>query len=203
MKKKEKKLVVMDIDGVLADFEGRLVQHLVMRFGDEAIADRSFYSLERRYNSKNPEVIGEAIRFVNDPNSYYSLEEHDGAIQFVETLMVHGHKILYLSSRPKNAYMFTRRWLSKKISDMFLNLFTGIEDKAHFLSDLGESVEFVVEDSPVQIKELKEAGFTVACWSQPWNEGIFPRFYVRTDGVVMLWGSDDTEAEPFFSQERV
>ena len=77
----------------------------------------------------------------------------------------------------------------------------GVGDKADFLAHLKNEIEFVVDDNPEQIARIREVGLVVVCWSQPWNEGIFPRLYVRSDGEVMLWAKEDIEAEPFFAME--
>ena len=53
------KLVVFDIDGVLAAYEPKLVQVLVDRFGEKAAKGRNLFSLEKRY-SEHPEILNVA-----------------------------------------------------------------------------------------------------------------------------------------------
>jgi 5'(3')-deoxyribonucleotidase len=195
-----KKTVVVDIDGVLADFEGRLDRTLSAKFGDRSRSDRSKYTMEERY-AKDLEVLKYALDFIADPNSYYGLDECEGGINFVETLMDDGYKVLYVSARNESAYSITRRWLTKHTTDPDIFLFCGVESKADFLKDFGE-VDFAVDDSPVQIEKMKESGITAVVWHQPWNEGIFPRIYVRSDGEIMLWPDASIEAEPLFVADK-
>jgi beta-phosphoglucomutase-like phosphatase (HAD superfamily) len=196
-----KKTVVVDIDGVLADFEGRLDRTLSAKFGDRSRSDRSKYTMEERY-AKDLEVLKYALDFIADPNSYYGLDECEGGINFVETLMDDGYKVLYVSARNESAYSITRRWLTKHTTDPDIMLQTGVQNKAVFLKEFGEEFDFVVDDSPSQIAKLKEFGFTAVVWHQPWNEGIFPRIYVRSDGEIMLWPDASIEAEPLFVADK-
>jgi 5'(3')-deoxyribonucleotidase len=195
-----KKTVAVDIDGVLADFEGRLSLTLSAKFKDRGLSDRSKYTMEERY-AKDPEVLKYALDFIADPNSYYGLEECEGGIGFVETLMDDGYKVLYLSARHASAHSITRRWLTKHTTDPDIFLFCGVESKADFLKDFGE-VDFAVDDSPVQIAKMKEGGITAVAWHQPWNEGIFPRIYIRSDSEIMLWADPSVEAEPLFVADK-
>jgi 5'(3')-deoxyribonucleotidase len=196
-----KKIVAVDIDGFLADFEGRLNKVLVAKFQERGRSDRSKYTMEERY-ANDGEVLKYALDFIADPNSYYGLDECEGAIPFLEALMDDGYKILYVTARTSSAYSITRRWLTKHTTDPDILLQCGVANKAVFLREFSEEIDFVVDDSPEQIAKLKEFGYTAVVWHQPWNEGIFPRIYIRTDGEVMLWADASVEAEPFFVEEQ-
>lgn len=194
------KTVVLDIDGVLADFEGQLVRELGKKFGSVGYDYRDKYRLEERF-SNYPLVLEHAKMCAADHNFYYGLQLHEGAQTFVESLLDDGFEILYVSSRPAISHSYTRRWLIRHFTDIEPNLHCGVGDKVAFLTSYGVKVDFVVEDNPYHIKQLKEAGFVVVCWAQKWNEKIFPRLYVRSDGEIMLWADEAIEAEPFFVPE--
>ena len=195
------KTAVFDIDGVLADYEGQLVKELYRRFGSVGLRNRDKYSLEDRFVD-HPEILECAQMLTEDPNFYYGLPEDVAAIRFVEDLLDDGFLAVYLTSRPSTARGFTRRWLIRKLTDTNPLVFCGASDKVGWLESVYGNMDFVVEDNPEQIEKIRKAGLTVLCWSQPWNEGIFPRLYVRsTDQELMLWASEDTEAEPFFTME--
>lgn len=195
-----KNLVVFDVDGVLADFEGQLVKVLVSEFGEVARQKRNCFRLEDRF-AERPDILSRAKELVSDPNFYYGLREIDGAFGFVDMVMDEGKGVVFVSSRPDSAQSFTARWLLKRMYKGKPVVFCGIEDKVGFLKPILESVDFVVEDNPQHIADLKSAGIDVICFDQPWNQGIFPRLYIRSDGEPMLWAQEDLEAEPFFAVE--
>src|SRR3990167_1260037 len=125
------KLVVMDIDGVLADFEGKLVSVLAREFGEIAYYNRDRFRLEDRYG-KYPQVLNRALELTKDPNFYYGLEECEGATDFVDRLSDEQYSITYASSRPKTAESFTIRWLFKHTIGRF-GVYCGVADKLDFV----------------------------------------------------------------------
>ncbi len=195
------KLVVFDIDGVVADFEWKLVKTLAGEFpgNDDFTANRDKFKLESRYTG---EVLRRAKQLTADPNFYYDMNHVSGAFSFVTDLVDNGFSVMFYSSRPTYMNNVTRRWLHKEFGWYFENsfgVFVGVRDKSFFLSELtGSTIEFVVEDNPEEIQTLKSNGFTVLTWENPWNEGIFPRLYLRKDGELMLWVASYIEAEPFW-----
>jgi hypothetical protein len=194
--KMHKKLIVMEIDSVLADLDSRLEEAIFERFG---VTARWGMPLSSRWaDSKASE---EAKSLLGNPNIYYGLDGIPDGIDFLENLLSDGHKVIYVSRRPETALNFTYRWLDSMISDTNITMFLGVKNKADFLSNPRWLVDFVVESDPDEIDRLKKAGFTVLCWEQPWNMDIFPRLYARPNGEIMLWGSGDTESIPFFSEE--
>ena len=192
-----KSFVVFDIDGVLADFEGELVNDLSASFGNRARVNRHMYAMEDRFQD-SPDILEESKRLMEYPLFYRDIEPIYPAIQFAKDLMQSRLGVMYLTSRPRGTEAFTRMWLQKRTwnySGSMGVFFT--DDKADFLTDI--DVEFVVEDSPAHIQALKNAGKSVFCWSQPWNEGIFPRLFTeRQSDTIFLWSNSRDEAEPFW-----
>lgn len=176
------KVVAFDVDGVLADFEEKLVDVLVKDFGRVGSMNRHLFSLEERF-SNYPEVLAKALRYVNDPNFYYGIEPDPYACKFVEELMENGFTPLYVTSRPKVTETFTRRWLEKNTPDYkkSYGLFCGVEDKAAFLS--GAPVYLLIDDSPEQFTRCKSKEFPVVIWMRQWNDHIFPRLIGTGNGV--------------------
>lgn len=191
------KKVIFDIDGVVADFEGGLNRELLRKFGDLAVCDRSVFSLEKRYSG---DVLEYAQKLTNDPNFYYSIQPIFGATDFITELEDRGFDVEFCSSRPESATTFTRRWLRGAVGGNH-DLNCGIRNKARFLGGRTD-ILFAVEDNPTQIENLKSVGIFVYCWDSPWNEGIFPRLYVRSDGELMCWENSSKESSLFFGEER-
>ncbi len=194
-----KKLVIFDVDGIICDFEGGLVSVLEKQFGAIGYANRNLFKLENRFPDR-PDVLRFAKDLVEDPNFYYGLQANEGVADFIDNLQESGVMVMYLSSRPLSSENFTRRWLLKNTYGQ-VDVYCGVSDKAGFLNEIRDSVDFVVEDNPEQIEKMKKSGFSVLCFDQEWNKGIFPRLYVRSDGNMMLWASEDIEAEPFWDTQ--
>lgn len=195
-----KTIILMDVDGVMADYEGRLNQVLIEDFGSKAVANRKLYSLEKRY-AESPAILTYAQALTADPNFYYPLEECEGAAEFALGLIGYGFDIKFVSSRPASAETFTRRWL-RKVLEIEPVVTCGIVDKAEFAIPFRMDIDCAVDDNPDQIKELNNAGIKALCWSQEWNEGVFPRIYQRSDGAFMFWEDESKEASPFFFGRR-
>lgn len=195
------KIAVFDVDGVLADFEGRLDQVLRTQFGEAGGCNRELYRLEDRYKG---EVLDYALKCAANPNFYYGLREIEEGVLFSLDL-VNNFELMYLSSRPESAETYTFRWLNQHtLVDNIARC--GIADKASYLKSRsltnGWDIAFVVDDNPDQIASLKAKGFKAFCWEQPWNQGVFPRLYTKGDGTLMLWEHESIEAQPFFEKEE-
>lgn len=190
-------IAVFDIDGVLADFEPKLIDTLHRERGRGALMNRNLYSIEERFK-EYPIVLERALELVNYPLFYKDIKPNPNACKFVKEVM-ELYDVMYVSSRPREAEVFTRLWLQKNTYNYSrsLGLFCGIEDKADWLADV--VVGFVVDDSPEQIGKLNESGKTALCWSQPWNEGVFPRLFSDRAGEIYMWSDESSEAEPFWS----
>lgn len=191
-------LVIFDIDGVVADFEGQMDSELHRVFGKLAAADRSLYRFEDRYPS-NLAIVSYALELSDNPNFYYALPPISEALDLCFMFQDRGYFPWFVTSRPAYCENFTRRWLKKRLGTDEFTLSCGIKDKASYLKPLkGETRLVIIEDSPQQKTELEQVGFDVLIWSQPWNERLFPRLYARNDGTVMLWEDESEEAVPFF-----
>lgn len=196
-----KNVVVFDIDGVLADFEGKLVDALVNEFGGLGSLNRHKFNMGERFKD-HPKILRRAEQYINDPNFYYGIEPNYHACNLVADFMEDGYGVMYVTSRPKSHETFTRRWLQKNTPDYSksLGLFCGVSDKADFLKDV--SVEFLIDDNPAEITRCKKNSIPVLCWWQAWNSECFPRLFVASevdDRVLMVQANESTESVPFWS----
>jgi hypothetical protein len=197
----EKLMIIMDIDGVLANLEGRLVEHLVSRYGKDAGINRDMYALEDRY-ADFPEILDAALSFVIDPNSYYPLEPMMDGLVFVEKAIANGYPVQFLSSRPKGAETFTVRWLRKHLLNYDETLGAKCLDgnKARtILKDYKDLVAFVVEDRPDTVAKLNEGGILAYSWAQPWNTGVYPAI-LHDDEKFLIASSAGAKTEDFWEK---
>ncbi len=186
------KLAVLDVDGVLANFEGKVVACLESEFGGIATQNRHEFSFEKRWASHG-NVLKRALLYTNTPNFYKSIEPNVPMIQFAETLIDLSFGVMFLTSRPKTHEEVTRRWLERNIGNyaQAFGLFVDVNDKADFISDMYP--DFLIDDNPEEIARCKERRVMGLCYDQPWNTGIFPRIVHDRNGEVYLQLSDDKE----------
>lgn len=189
----KKKMVLMDIDGVLADLEGRLVEHLVACYGKDAEINRDMYAIEDRY-ADFPEILDAALSFVIDPNVYYPLLPLMDGLEFTERIIAKGYPVQFLSSRPQTAETFTVRWLREHLLD-YDNTTLGAKclggNKARtILKDYKDLVEFVVDDRPSTVEQLNKGGVLAYSWAQIWNVGVHPAILHGDDGFKIATSAD-------------
>jgi len=196
-----KKMIIMDIDGVLADLEGRLVEHLVACYGKDADINRNMYAIEDRY-ADFPEILDAALSFVIDPNCYYPLEPIMDGLVFVERAISNGYPVQFLSSRPKSSLEFTVRWLRKYLLNYDETLGAKCLDgnKARvILKDYKVLIAFVVEDRPDIVAKLNEGGILAYSWAQPWNMGIYPAI-LHDDEKFLIASDAGSKMEDFWEK---
>jgi len=186
------KLVAMDIDGVLADFENKLVNVLWSEFDYPAANKRHLFSLEARFKD-HPEILSRALLYVNTPNFYRKLEPIQPMIEFVDELVELGFGVMFLTSRPSTHEEVTRRWLERNLANYkkTTGLFVGVENKADFLLDV--MPDFLVDDNPAEILRCKQVGVPGLCYEQVWNLGVFPRIVHDRNWEVYLQLSEDKD----------
>lgn len=92
--------VVVDVDGVLADFEGSFCE----TFGYER---RELVSLESRY----PEHARKIVEFINDPFVYKALKPLQIGLDIINYLNELYMDIHIVTGRPFGTEGVTRRWL--------------------------------------------------------------------------------------------
>jgi hypothetical protein len=94
--------VVVDIDGVLADFEWAFCQ----QFGDER---RELVSLQSRY----PAHARKITEFINDEHVYGGLEPIRFGLEICEWLNAGGFEVCIVTARPFGFESLTRDWLKR------------------------------------------------------------------------------------------
>lgn len=166
---KKQKVVIFDIDGVLADFEGAFCE----AFGNK---NRHLYSLLARYPEVDPDLIGE---WINDEENYSNLNPIFGGITLLNQVKARGFKVYLATARPKHLTNVTLAWL-KLYNVQFDQLTVGVKHKPELVNDLCNmfDVQMVVEDSVSILSSIYVPSNTkVVClaWAQPWNDGYFPR----------------------------
>ena len=171
MNPKYRGLAVLDIDGVLADFEEGFCE----AFG---YSNRDLYSLEERYPDADQGLLKE---FVENPLNYKDLAPIFGGVLLLNQLYSRGYYILLMTSRRKELKTVTFDWL-KKYNIPFQELYfscnkqEGIND---FLALHGNlELQIFVDDSVSTLRAVERGAadrVPFLAWGQPWKEGYYPR----------------------------
>lgn len=193
------KLVVMDIDGVLADFEGRLVAALEKKFPkrDMRNFNRHMYSVIDRYEEA-PDILEFADQFVKDRHSYHGLEVLPDGQRFAHELAEMDFSILYMTSRPESTQDITLRWLKRNL--WRFDLAVGLRVTANKAEDIArmfspQEIAFIVDDNPDVCKYLGGREYPCIAWRQPWNEDVFPALIPTRDTFYIVENEADSGTE--------
>lgn len=155
---------VVDVDGVLADFEG----YFCDTFGD---AHRDRVGLQQRY----PDQKDKIVRFVNSPETYRYLDALEVGLDLVQWLSFERVSVHIVTSRPVGSHLITQEWLHK-FHVPFSTVSTK-KDKVAFIRALRPA--FAVDDIISVANELYQSDIPTILVKHPWNETpFFPR--IRT-----------------------
>ena len=185
MKKNYKHTIAIDIDGVLANFEGEFCD----RFGDD---NRHLVSLSARYPDVDKDLIDE---FSNDPNTYADLVPYFGGIHLCYKARECGLYVLLISSRPKHLAEVTRNWLEGY--DVPYNELIYSKDKAEVIKEYNQMypnrpVRCLVDDVATNLENLPSGVIGVA-WNRSWNAGFYPMAYYD-EALMKILIKMDTES---------
>lgn len=175
-------LVVLDIDGVLADFMGK-VQSIL-----GPPADPHAYSLHEAY----PNAHGRVDEIVADPETYCDLRPIMGARPGVRKLHDSGLHMAVVTARPKSDRMkqVTIFWISKYFRGDFVSVdVVGWEEKAEFIKAMNPWL--AIDDAPFHLEKMRNLGITVVAFDQPWNHTMkftkpIPRLYSWRETRMIL-----------------
>lgn len=150
------KTVVLDVDGVLADFEGAVTE----KFGDK---DRHIVKLDQRFPDKAVEIAD----FVFNPLTYKDL----GVLPFGKHIALWlekaGYRIDVVSSRPPLAKGITKNWLIRNGIPFDSLWVDNSEDKTSVIGKIRPL--FAVDDIGVIAERLAKLGIPCILIAQPYN----------------------------------
>lgn len=188
---KHKLTVVLDIDGVIADFE----TEFCMQFGDKS---RHLVNLEHRY----PEQKDSIQNFVGDRNTYRYLLPIPVGCLIADWLTTQRAIVHVVSSRPVNSYEITKKWLSDK-GVVYNGELIISRNKSKQIEQLKPDI--IVDDI---IKVCTQAYFDIPdvhpiLIAHPWNDTVFfpritrleqfQRLFKRVADEKLLTDSDGVE----------
>ena len=173
MKSKNRKpvyrgIVVFDLDGVLADFEGAFCE----AFGYD---NRHEYQLGKRY----PEHADTVSGWVQEPKNYAELAPIFGGVMWMNQVMSLGFYTAIVTARPTSLKEVTENWLNKYNIRPHKVVHSTIKAAAikEMVEELDLPTTLFVDDNIHQLSLVRDEMPWIECvaWEQPWNTGWMPR----------------------------
>ncbi len=163
------KTILIDMDGVLADFEGHFLSIWRQRYPEEfyvEIKDRKEFYITRDYPQKYKSKIHEIYA---EKGFFLSLPPLPGAIEGVKYLKSKGHTIKFCTS-PIDAYehCVTEKyaWIEKHLGKEWTHHVILTKDKTYVVGD------FLIDDKPVITGEYPTPLWTHIIFRAPYNQEV-------------------------------
>ncbi|XP_039703517.1 5'(3')-deoxyribonucleotidase, mitochondrial isoform X1 [Pteropus medius] len=141
--------VLVDMDGVLADFEGGFLRKFRARFPDQpfiALEDRRGFWLSEQYGRLHPGLSEKAVSIWESENFFFDLEPLPGAVEAVKQMANLENTDVFICTSPINMYKYCPyekyAWVEKHFGPDFLEQVVLTRDKTVVSADL------LIDDRP-------------------------------------------------------
>ncbi|XP_032946685.1 5'(3')-deoxyribonucleotidase, mitochondrial isoform X4 [Rhinolophus ferrumequinum] len=141
--------VLVDMDGVLADFEGGFLKKFRARFPDQpfiALEDRRGFWLSEQYGRLQPGLSEKAISIWESENFFFDLEPLPGAVEAVKQMASLENTAVFICTSPIKKYKYCPyekyAWVEKHFGPDFLEQVVLTRDKTVVSADL------LIDDRP-------------------------------------------------------
>jgi 5'(3')-deoxyribonucleotidase len=152
--------LVIDLDGVCADFHGALIEHV------GPPRDIRGWGFEEWYPEAALREKAEA--FTADPESYRNLALLPACKKTLNALHNAGHRLIAVTARPKEAEEVTKEWCHRNLRGLFHEIrVVGPEEKVGKILDIHPHL--ILDDNSKTCQALREKGLYAIMFSQPWN----------------------------------
>lgn len=171
--------IMVDIDGVLADWETPMCD----AFG---YINRHMYSPYDRYPDVPRDLIDE---YISNPHSYEDLAPIFGGILFCRQATMRGWYVLLCTSRPDTASVsvYTENWLRKygvSYNELRFSKNKRKEIENFDSQNPDKPVRIVVDDSVSVLQSMPDK-YCVA-WMQEWNKHYLPTMYYSSGNMKVM-----------------
>ena len=160
--------IALDIDSTLHHYWGQLEQVARRRFGIALPYDaQSTWSIDLL----TPAQLAQCIEETHGPELVAAAEPYPGAVEVVRAWRAAGHTIHVASHRAPTAHDRTAGWL-EGIGLPFDELRCDY-GKVGWAAEAG--IGLLVDDSPVNLLQARDAGIAPATLRHPWNAALCAR----------------------------
>lgn len=169
--------IMIDIDGVIADFE--------LAFCDAfGFSNRHLYDLWDRYPSVSSELITE---FVNNPDNYRNLVPIFGGVLLTRQAYERGWYVILCTSRNRHLEDVTIEWLNYYGNSIKYHELSFTEDKGEFVTrwnnQKSDKIKIVVDDNVRVLDNGIPENVLRVAWAQEWNEEYYPRMWYNSEDM--------------------
>jgi uncharacterized protein len=167
--------IAVDIDSTLHHYWGQLEEVAARRFGIALPYDaQTTWSIDLL----TPAQLSECIRETHGPELVAAAQPYDGAVEVISAWRRRGHTIHVASHRAPAAHDHTAQWLH----DIGLPFDELRCDYGKVDWAAGAEIGLLVDDSPVNLLQAREAGIVPATLRHPWNSELCAREGIASAG---------------------
>ncbi|XP_043924748.1 5'(3')-deoxyribonucleotidase, cytosolic type [Protopterus annectens] len=135
--------VLLDMDGVLSDFEGGFLRSYRAKYPGEPyvpLADRRGFALTEQYSKLRPDLEEKAESIYEAPDFFLKLDPIPGAIAAVKEMVNMKDIDIFICTSPLNKYSHCVKekymWVEKHLGSQFIERLILTKDKTVITADL-------------------------------------------------------------------
>ncbi|KAM8796935.1 5'(3')-deoxyribonucleotidase, cytosolic type [Eudromia elegans] len=135
--------VLVDMDGVLADFEGALLRGFACRFPGEPrveLAQRRGFSVREQYRGLRPDLAEKVASIYESPGFFLGLDPIPGAIEAMQEMVLMPDTQVFICTSPLRNYehciLEKYQWVEKHLGPEFVERIILTRDKTVVSADL-------------------------------------------------------------------
>ncbi|XP_074116836.1 5'(3')-deoxyribonucleotidase, cytosolic type [Sminthopsis crassicaudata] len=135
--------VLVDMDGVLADFEGGLLRGFRLRFPQEpyvTLEERRGFSAREQYGALRPDLADKVASVYEAPGFFLELEPIPGALQAMQEMKCMKDTEVFICTSPLQKYGYCvsekYHWVNKYLGPEFVERIIMTRDKTVVAADL-------------------------------------------------------------------
>ncbi len=174
--KQKKKIIGIDLDDVLLDFNGALCIFHNVQYGTSLTREQIFsFHLEKVWGCTKDEAKRRIVEFYHT-DFHRDASPIQGATEAIQELS-RNNSLIIITGKPERLQTATTHWLDRYFPRSFdglyfTNQFLGDDikrTKAELCSDLG--IEVFIDDSIAYTRDIASKGVRAFLFDAPWNQG--------------------------------
>lgn len=152
-------IIGLDIDGVLRNFTKQLIKIYKEDFPSHTVLPIDTWFFENSFPIKK-----DIYQYYKDnaDRIFEHAERYENADLFSKALCGSGHYVILVTSQPRGSEIYTMRWVEK--NNIAYNSIVFTDKKSIVNADI------FLDDSPINIEELRENGKRCVVFDQQWNK---------------------------------